>query len=338
MSEIRRNYKDSLFNKLFGDEANKEYLLSLYNALNDTDHKDKDLLEINTIEGVIYMGMKNDVSCILDNYMQLTEHQSSECPNMPVRGLMYFGKMYDKYIKKNKLNIYSQKLIKIPTPKYYVLYNGNAETPDIRKLRLSDAFINKSEDGTFEWTATMVNINKGHNTKLMKSCRILEEYSLFINRIKEYLGQKHSVENAVQTAVNDCIRDGILSEYLTSHKAEVIGMCITEYDEQETMYAFKEEGRQEGRQGSRLSFFYNTSPIKPVCCTCSLSQYPVLIFSQFFQIFLSECTDRGALSFDIADGHELVCFQPDGTVVRTVEFLTDNPRTECISVQTDHQI
>lgn len=248
MSEIRRTYKDSLFNKLFGDEANKENLLSLYNALNKTDYKDRNLLEINTIEGVIYMSMKNDVSCLLDNYMQLTEHQSSDCPNMPVRGLMYFGKMYDKYIKKNKLNIYSQRLIKIPTPKYYVLYNGNAGTPDIMKLRLSDAFINKSEEGEFEWTATMVNINKGHNEKLMKSCRILEEYSLFIDRIKEYLKQKYSVENAVQTAVNDCIRDGILSEYLTAHKAEVIGMCITEYDEQETMYAFKEEGRQEGRQ------------------------------------------------------------------------------------------
>lgn len=63
---------------------------------------------------------------------------------MPVRGLMYFGKMYDKYIKKNKLNIYSQRLLKIPTPKYYVLYNGNANTPDIMKLRLSDAFINRS--------------------------------------------------------------------------------------------------------------------------------------------------------------------------------------------------
>ena len=180
--------------------------------------------------------------------MQLTEHKSSDCPNMPVRGLMYFGKMYDKYIKKNKLNIYSQRLLKIPTPKYYVLYNGNANTPDIMKLRLSDAFINRSEEGEFEWTATMVNINKGHNEKLMKSCRILEEYSLFIDRIKEYLKQKCSVENAVQTAVNDCIRDGILSEYLTAHKAEVIGMCITEYDEQETMYAFKEEGRQEGLQ------------------------------------------------------------------------------------------
>ena len=64
---INRNYKDRLFRKLFGDPANKLSLLSLYNALMHTDHTNVDDLEINTIEDVIYMNMKNDVSCIIDD-------------------------------------------------------------------------------------------------------------------------------------------------------------------------------------------------------------------------------------------------------------------------------
>ena len=68
---IRRNHKDRLFVKLFGDPDNKENLLSLYNALNDRSYDDPNELEINTIEDVIYMGRKNDVSCIIDAHMNL---------------------------------------------------------------------------------------------------------------------------------------------------------------------------------------------------------------------------------------------------------------------------
>ena len=73
---IRRNHKDRLFVKLFGDPDNKENLLSLYNALNDRSYDDPNELEINTIEDVIYMGRKNDVSCIIDAHMNLFEHRA----------------------------------------------------------------------------------------------------------------------------------------------------------------------------------------------------------------------------------------------------------------------
>ncbi len=128
----QKNYKDTFFNFLFGREERKEYLLSLYNALNNKDYTNLDDLTINTIENVIYMGYKNDVSCIVasDEIMSLYEHQSSYNPNMPIRGVIYFSQLYKKYIKSNKLNLYGSKMIKLPTPQYYVFYVRHDDVPE----------------------------------------------------------------------------------------------------------------------------------------------------------------------------------------------------------------
>ena len=123
---IQHKHKDRLFTFLFGREENKKNLLSLYNALNDKNYTDLDELEINTIEDVIYLGYNNDVSCIFtsEEIMSLYEQQSTYCPNMPIRGVIYFAKLYEKYIIKNNLNLYGTKMLKLPKPQYYVFYIG----------------------------------------------------------------------------------------------------------------------------------------------------------------------------------------------------------------------
>lgn len=155
---------------LFGYTKYKKNLLELFNALNGTNYEDENELEINTIEDTIYMGMKNDVSCIIQSNMAMYEQQSTWNPNMPLRGILYSARLFSKYIKANKLNIYSEKLIKIPTPQYYVLYNGKRKIKDKVILRLSDAFSALQNEGQFEWTATVLNINKGHNEELLSKC------------------------------------------------------------------------------------------------------------------------------------------------------------------------
>lgn len=246
---IRRNYKDSLFTKLFGDPANKQNLLSLYNALNDRNYTDPDELEINTIENVIYMGVKNDVSCIIDGYMNLMEHQGSFNPNMPLRGFIYIPKLYEKYIDKHQLNIYSEKLIKIPTPRYFVLYNGIKEMPERLEMKLSDAFIHQDGDCGIEFTATMINVNYGYNKELMAACRMLEEYAIFIDRVRGYIEpnmEPAELEKAMDRAVDECLEEGVLAEFLSAHRAEVRNMILTEYDEAKTMEMFKKEFREDG--------------------------------------------------------------------------------------------
>ena len=249
MAEIRinRKYKDRLFRLRFGSEEYKEDILSIYNALNGTSYSNVDDISITTIDDVIYIKMKNDVSLLLDGNISLWEQQSSVNPNMPVRGLLYFGNLYDQYIKMNKLNIYGKKLQKIPTPEYIVFYNGEEDYEPVTKLRLSDAFINRNDSGEFEWTATVYNLNKGKNDELLAKCRPLSEYMELVNRIRDNQRSGMSVNDAVDSAVDSCIADGIMSDFLTKHKAEVRNVCITEFDEKVYTDGIREEGRAEGR-------------------------------------------------------------------------------------------
>ena len=246
--KINDKYKDRLFRFIFGHEENKAYALDLYNAINNTDYKDVSELEFYTIEDVIYIKMKNDVALILDSYLNLWEQQSSYNPNMPLRGLMYFGQMYSKYIKTNALNIYGKTLVKIPTPRYIVFYNGLTEIPPVEKMKLSDAFINPDKSGDFEWTAVMYNLNNGKNDVLRSKCKPLHEYMMFIERIRDKMKEIKDITVAVDAAVVSCINDGILKDFLLAHRAEVVGMVLTEFDEKTFVEGIKQEGREEGRE------------------------------------------------------------------------------------------
>ena len=244
---VNKKHKDRLFRLLFGREDNKENLLSLYNAINNTKYTNPEDLEITTIEDAIYMGMKNDVSLLIADSLSLYEHQSSYNPNMPIRGFMYFGKLYSKYIKSNKLNLYGETQIKLPTPQYIVFYNGSQMKEDITELRLSDSFIDKSAGKRFEWTATVININYGRNKELMKKCSSLKEYSILVDKIKRYAKVYEDLKQAIDRAVTECISEGVLKDFLIKHRAEVIDVCITEYDEEETMNSIRNESFDKGR-------------------------------------------------------------------------------------------
>jgi hypothetical protein len=304
---INFHYKDRLFRLLFGREEYKANVLDLYNALNDSDYKDVSELELFTIEDVIYIKMKNDVAFILDSYLSLWEQQSTDNPNMPVRGLMYFGKLYSRYIKSRKLNIYGTKQIMLPTPRYVVLYNGIKDAVPIKTLRLSDAFINPDKSGDFEWTATVYNLSGEFpggtkdaakesqklfeiqsdigepkvndsfirdKTKIMNlrnKCKVLDDYMILVERIRAYLSKINDVAKAVDTAVISCIKDGILSEFLTAHRAEVLDVCITEFDEKTFVEGIKEEGREEGREALVSNMLKNGKEPKDISDFCGLS-------------------------------------------------------------------
>lgn len=245
-NNVNRNYKDTLFRKLFGE--NKTNALSLYNAVNDSSYTDEDNLEFTTLEDVIYIKMKNDVSFLLGTSLSLYEHQSSYNPNMPLRGFLYFADLYRKMIKDNE-RIYNKNLVKIPKPKYVVFYNGLDETTeDVRKLRLSNAFEEPDNSGEFEWTATMININVGYNRELFDKCRVLEEYSIFIQRVRVYNEDMKDLTKAINQAVEDCIRDNILKDILETQKKEVTDVVLTEFDENRYAEILREDGRETGRR------------------------------------------------------------------------------------------
>ena len=86
---VQRNYKDTIFHDLFSDKKNA---LSLYNALNHTDYQDTEGLEVVTLSDAIYIHLKNDVSILFQDQLELWEHQSTRNGNMPLRGLLYFAR------------------------------------------------------------------------------------------------------------------------------------------------------------------------------------------------------------------------------------------------------
>ncbi|MBQ2986549.1 MAG: hypothetical protein IJE23_03605 [Tyzzerella sp.] len=242
-----REHKSTLFCKVF---ENKEHLLDLYNCVNNTAYKNADDLEVNTLENVVYITMKNDLSFLIDCNMNLYEQQSTFNPNMPLRGLLYFAQLYNKYIAKHNINLYSSAVQKIPVPKYIVFYNGTKEQPDEQILLLSDLFqkqnVHQHVDGCLECEARMLNINYGKNRELLENCRRLEEYCIFVAKVREYAtADIENRELAIIRAIDECIEAGILADILIEQKAEVLELMLTTFNKELYEQGLKEEGARE---------------------------------------------------------------------------------------------
>ena len=229
----KRSYKDSLFRMLFQEPRQ---LLDLFNAVNGTDYQNPQDLEIVTLENAIYL-------------------------NMPLRILLYAAREYQKLIKDDSL--YASTLLKLPAPHFVVFYNGELDIPERTVLRLSDAYEKPVEKPDLELSVTMLNINSGYNEQLKETCTLLGEYMQYVEKVRHYTKTMH-LDQAVSKAVDDCIQKGVLTEFLTSWKSEVIAMSIFEYDEKrekkkllqtERKYARLEgleEGMQKGMQKGAL--------------------------------------------------------------------------------------
>ena len=236
-----REYKSRLFGFLFGREENKRWTLSLYNAIHGTSYNDISAVTINTIEDVVYMGMKNDLSILVSEIislyrsLELYEQQSSYNPNMPVREFMYAGKLYDKFIHSARLNRYGKKLLPLPLPKLAVFYNGTDEKEDETKLSLSDAFkeeirrnvlhrysgMNKKPDESriqaeveqilhdadpdIEVKVRMINISHGHNREMLSKCRPLGEYAWFVEQVRNNQADVSTGKDDKHTGIGSAI-------------------------------------------------------------------------------------------------------------------------------------
>lgn len=211
-----RNYKDTIFRMLFSD---RESLLSLYNAVNKRNYTNPDDLEIVTLENAIYMGMKNDLAFMLETNIYLYEHQSTINPNIPLRDLIYIGIEYQQYL--NDKSLYSSKLQKIPAPKFMVFYNGTDDVEDRMELKLSSAYEHLAGEPDLELKVLMLNVNEGHNKDLMEQCQTLKEYAIYVARVRKYASELN-LNDAVERAITECIKEGILVEFLRKNRSEVM--------------------------------------------------------------------------------------------------------------------
>ncbi len=239
--KVDREYKNNVFCDLFSEKSNA---LSLYNALNHTHYQNIKELEIVTLSDVIFMQQKNDVSIMFQNELTLWEHQCTLNFNMPLRGLIYFAHNIDGVLKSKGITLYGKKLVKIPSPDYYVLYNGMEEAPDRQDLKLSDSFMTPKEG--YEWTAHMLNINAEHNQELLDSCPALKGYALLVQYTREYQANGSELKEAVEQAIDRCIQENHLKSYLLKKKAEVSLMLLTEFNQEAFSRVIRNEGVEEG--------------------------------------------------------------------------------------------
>lgn len=242
---INREHKDRLFRKVFSE---KKDLLSLYNAINDSDYQNPEELQVYTMDNFIYMGMKNDISFLVDMSLNVFEHQSTYNPNMPLRGFFYMSAALQKYVALHNLDLYSSARILLPLPRYYVFYNGTKEIPDESELLLTDSmeYPEAAAKSSVQFTARMININAGHSSGIMAKCPQLYEYALFIEEIRKNQREGISLKEAVEKAVDTCIEKGILRDILLGNKAEVTKMILEEYNESLHIANEKELSFQEG--------------------------------------------------------------------------------------------
>ena len=239
---VRREYKDRLFKFIFGNPDNRQWTLSLYNAMNGTDYTDPDGIRFNTIGDAVYMGMKNDVSFIICFEMNLWEHQSKFNPNMPMRFFLYAGRLYEKYITTSNYYQYSSSLQPVPRPVCVCFYNGTQEQPEKQVLKLSDAY---DGEGDIEVRVTMLNINYGKNQQLMDACKPLKEYAWLVDAVRRYQNENMDLDAAVDAAIDIMPDEYVIKPFLVANRSEVKNMFLTEYDEKKVLEMEREEGKEE---------------------------------------------------------------------------------------------
>ena len=248
---LNRTFLSSLFEQIFNSRSEA---LSLYNAINGTNYTDPALLRITTLSGALFLGYQNDVSFLVGATLNLYEHQSTFNPNMPVRGLIYFSRLYEDYILDNGLDLYSSTQLLLPRAQFFVFYNGTSEQPDRQVLKLSNSFSDDHLENHLEVCAVMLNINYGHNKALMKKCQTLHDYALFVDTVRQYISSGYTRERAVEKSVEECICNNVLKDFLIRNKAEVLSMLFSEYAWEIHLKNLQEEGWKKGlEEGQRLT-------------------------------------------------------------------------------------
>ena len=239
-------YRDSVFRSFFNEPTR---LLSLCNAVLGTNYDNPAKLEINTLEGIFLSRQKNDISCAIDNnFLVLVEHQTSVNNNMPFRFLSYVAELLNNFVK-DRDKIYREQTIYFPAPKFFVLYDGDKVEPVKKIMKLSDAF--GGDSSSLELIVTAYNINRGLNSPLLGKCPYLRDYSTLVGEVKDRLAQGLSRRDAIIRAVNFCLDNGIMGDYLVEHSEEVFHMLALEWNLDDAKRAWQEEAREQAREQER---------------------------------------------------------------------------------------
>ena len=243
--DSNREYKDSFFRMLF---KVPEKALKLYCDITGKTYNKDAVIEMKTLDTVLLSRLRNDLAFIVNGTLiVILEHQSTLNKNMPLRSLQYVLMFYEIYFKLGDA-LYKEKLIQLPKPEFYVLYNGPKPCPSRGVMRLSDAFsgLEADERPGLELIVNVININYGENTEVLEKNADLKGYSLFVAKVRERQKERKTLAEAIRAAVDECLSEGVLTEFLKAHGNEVEAMFSLVYDAEKSIQYAREEGREEG--------------------------------------------------------------------------------------------
>ena len=239
-----REVKSSAFTTFF---SNPENAAKLYAALDEQEAVSPGDIVFRTLSGVLFMARKNDMAFTVNNkVLVISEHQSTINANMPLRDAIYYGRTMEKMIEPKAL--YRTGQIPIPTPEFFVFYNGTDDFPAEKILKLSDAYLEKTDSPMLELKVRIININLPVNHPILERCRPLYEYSFFIQKIRDHIDSGKNRDEAIIQAMKDCEQEGIMAEFLREHGTEAVNMLFTEFNVEDALEVRFEEGVQEGKQ------------------------------------------------------------------------------------------
>jgi predicted transposase/invertase (TIGR01784 family) len=240
--KVKRNHKDNLFAAYFKEPG---VLLDALSAIDGESYPADSEVVINTLENVLYKGVVNDISFVLNRKLiVLIESQTTLSENFPLRFLMYVANLYERHVASR--NVYKRGLVKIPRPEFIVLYNGLEKCEDMFVQRLSDAFEDVESPDILELSLRVYNINKGRNPEMLARSKALSDYSDFLHMLHEVKKRGEILEIAVPKIVEYCKQSGIMADFLEKHGGEVINMLYTEWNLDDALEVGREEALEEG--------------------------------------------------------------------------------------------
>jgi predicted transposase YdaD len=244
-----RRYKDSLFRVLFNKP---EKAVQLYGAVSGRILDSGTPVEMVTLKSVLLSKRRNDLAFVIGGRLVvLIEHQSTLNVNMPLRMLQYVLLFFEFYCELGKA-LYKSKMIKLPKPEFYVLYNGTEPYPERGEMRLSEVFADMTEGETppLELVVKVININYDKNNKnaeVLEKSEVLRDYAIFVSKVRKFQENGANLNEAMRLAVKECLAEGVLAEFLAEYRnKEVINLVELYYDEDVAVEVAKEEAFEDG--------------------------------------------------------------------------------------------
>ena len=246
--DINRNYKDSMFRMIF---RTPEKMIELYNAIFDTDYPPDTPIDINTIEEVFHRVQKNDISFTIDGtYIMVSEHQSTINPNMPLRDIFYIVEIWRGMVESSQL--YKRRIVKVPQPKFIVLYTGREPIPPVSRLELSDSFLGDNNKPLLNLTVLVYNVNEGINCDILKKSPTLYQYSQLVALIRKYQARGPVTSQDMSEITHICLEKGILVDFMKEHGNSIRDLLHYEITYEEdiklTGQEYFEEGLEKGAE------------------------------------------------------------------------------------------